>query len=92
MLDRHAAVIVCEHVAELGFPVLLAVRDEPVRAEDTGWQFLCGSGEDEHVERAQVWRVEEALEVAPTLASWLDAPAGTELTRKDRDDEWKRVV
>ncbi len=92
MLERRAAVMVCGHVAELGLPVLLAVRDEPLGADDSGWQFLCDSGEDEHIERAQLWLVEEILEVEPTLASWIDAPVGTVLTRKDKADEWKRVV
>jgi len=92
MLESRAGVIVCEHVAELGLPVLRAVRDEPVRAEDSGWQFLCGGKGDEPIKRAKLWLVREILEAEPSLAPWLDAPVGTVLTRRDKADEWRRVV
>lgn len=51
--DALKAAMVCVHVAR-GAPILRAIRDEPLEEADSGWQFLCNSGEDEREAEAQV--------------------------------------
>jgi hypothetical protein len=89
MLDRRAA-IVCEHVAN-GCPILRAVKDEPLEPADSGWQFVCNSGVRENEETAKVWAVHEVLEVEPTLAAFIEKPAGTILERKSANASWEML-
>jgi hypothetical protein len=86
--DRRAAII-CSHVANQSFPILRAVRDEPTVPEDSGWQFLCDSFEDEDADLAKVWLVCEVLEHEPSLVPLIDHPAGTVLTRNSSTSSWK---
>jgi hypothetical protein len=81
------AAIVCDHVALQGLPILLAVRDEPSRPEDSGWQFLCNSGTDET--DAKVWAISEVLDLEPSLSGLLDEAPGTELIRKNVKSQWR---
>lgn len=95
MEDRHektddsGAAIVCHHVAAKGYPILVAFRDEPIEPTDSGWQFLCGSGEDEEESKFQVWSVREVTEDEPSLTELIDLPSGTSLSRVDREGAWK---
>ena len=88
--DKRAAVV-CEHVAKHGFPILGAVRTEPLREEDSGWQFLCYSGPDEDENQAQVWAVSEVLGLEPSLTEFIDSPVGTRLCRRDKNSKWETI-
>jgi hypothetical protein len=88
VVDISGAAIVCSHIAK-GQAILRAVRSEPLSAEDSGWQFLCDSGEQENENQAQVWSVREVLEHEPSLKPFLVEPSGTVLTRKG--DGWERA-
>lgn len=86
--DRRAA-IVCWHVAREGRPIRYARRDENVADVDSGWQFLCGESESEDPDRAKVWLVKEVLDLEPSLAPFIELPAGSVLTRRSPGGEWK---
>ncbi len=86
VVDITGAAIVCSHVAK-GRAILRAVKSEPLSEEDSGWQFLCDSGEREDEDQAQVWSVREVLEREPSLKPFLDGPPETVLTRKGKG--WK---
>jgi len=83
------AAIVCSHVAKLGYPILLAERGNSLEPEDSGWQFLCDSGEVERENEAQVWALGEVVDWEPSLAELMDAPSGTTLVRKSRTHAWE---
>jgi len=83
------AAIVCLHVAKLGYPILLAERDEPTMREDSGWQFLCNSGLPEIDSEAQVWALDEVLALEPSLDAFTDSRPGTVITRKDATSSWR---
>jgi hypothetical protein len=83
-----SAAIVCVHVALEGYPILLAVRDKPTVPEDSGWQFLCNSGQDENEDEAQVWALSEVFEHDPSLFGLLDVPPGTKLVRGRQNQPW----
>ena len=81
-IDRRAA-IVCSHIGTDGFPILRAVRDEPTMPEDSGWQFLCGSENDENPAIAKVWLISEVVRYEPSLAELVHSKPGTRLKRID---------
>lgn len=81
------AAIVCAHVAADGDPILLAVRDEPVSEDDSGWQFLCGR-EHTDTDEVHVWALQEVLELEPSLAPHLALRAGTVISRDEVDEPW----
>ncbi len=90
-MEVHArgAVIVCEHVAEMGYPILRGKRDEPDLPdfpEDTGWQFLCNRHRAET--RALVWALKEIVAREPGLDEFLDCPPGSEIVRSEADQPW----
>lgn len=85
------AAIVCEHVAAGNMPILRVVRDEPQDPADSGWQCLCDCGEDENIERAQVWAVEEVLRREPSLNPHFSLPAGSCVVRRGLEAEWIRI-
>lgn len=89
LVDNSGAAIVCEHVAGLGYPILLAEKDEPAFTEDTGWQFLCNTMEVEDQNQAQVWALSEVVDYEPSLADFVDAPVGTNLVRDSADTPWR---
>lgn len=85
--DRRAT-IVCSHIAKEAYPILRAIRTEPLEPEDSGWQFLCNSGRDEIETEAQVWLVEEVLGIEGSLSAFLDCEVGTEITRDSLNSAW----
>jgi hypothetical protein len=86
--DRRGA-IVCYHVAKKGYPILFAKRDGPMYPEDSGWQFLCYSGEEEKVDEAQIWTVDEVLELEPSLRELIGCEPVTRLHRIDKTTPWQ---
>ena len=82
-----SAAIVCEHVALNHAPILVAIRDEPVDAADSGWQFSCGRYESEP--NVKIWAVSEVVDEDPSLRPHIGAPAGTVLTRKSANATWR---
>jgi Uncharacterized protein conserved in bacteria len=87
--EDNRAAIVCEHIAKEGYPILRAIKDEPLDSADSGWQFLCNSVEFEDEDTAQVWGIDEVLEVEPSLADLIEEPPGTKLIRESENDQWK---
>jgi len=83
--------IVCHHVAKLGYLIMRAERDNSAAPEDSGWQFLCNSGEVEREDEAQVWALGEVLDLEPSLEQFMTEPAGTVIARTGRADPWKIV-
>jgi hypothetical protein len=73
------AVIVCSHIANKHYPILRAVRTEPLEPEDSGWQFLCNSGEVEIETEAKIWLVSEVLGHDPSLSALINFPVGAKL-------------
>src|SRR3954465_6252918 len=88
-MNDSGAAVVCKHVAREGYPILLASRDAPVFPEDSGWQFLCDSGQDELEEDAKAWSLDEVLRHDPTLGTIVDSPEGTTVTRTSRRAAWR---
>jgi|LakMenEpi03Aug12_release.lakeMendotaPanAssembly.Ray.scaffolds.fasta_scaffold1119348_1 hypothetical protein len=86
--DQRAA-IVCSHISRRTHPILRAVRDEPEIDEDSGWQFLCCSGEEEDSDKAQVWLVSEVVEFDPTLKTIIGLKPGTVAMRKAANEPWE---
>ena len=89
---NQSAAIVCSHVATGRLPILRAVRDAPTMPEDSGWQFLCASGEDEDPSAAKIWLVCEVLDYEPSLALFIECPYGTVLTRDSETSRWEVSV
>ena len=86
-----SAAIVCGEVATRSAPILYAARSESVDEADSGWQFLCGAG-NEDIRAAQIWAVHEVLEIDQSLAPYIGFPAGTVLQRESPDNEWEVTV
>jgi len=91
VINITGAAIVCPHIATGGHPILMAIKDEPISPEDSGWQFLCNLGVNEDENLAQVWAISEVLEVEPTLKNILNQPPGTKFMRKDKNSPWKKT-
>jgi len=83
------AAIVCSHIANGTHPVLQAVRMPRTEDTDSGWQFLCNSGQEEDPAVAEVWAIEEALKFEPTLTDWIEYPFGTTLWRPSVTEPWQ---
>ncbi len=90
IFDSRSAIL-CEHTASKEFPILRAIRDEPLDDVDSGWQFLCNTEKNEDINNAQIWAVGEILEVEPSLSNLLENPPGTELIRDNRNEMWKII-
>jgi hypothetical protein len=71
-------------------PILYAERSHSVNPEDTGWQFLCNSGRPEDADQAQVWSLGEVLAREPSVRSFLNAPAGTRVSRTSDSLPWEK--
>lgn len=90
-VDHSRAAVICSHIAAGQLPILLAVRDEPISDEDSGWQFLCNLHEDEDDDRAQVWSINEVVEYEPSLSQFVEYPVGTKLYRQNAESDWVLV-
>lgn len=86
-VDESGGAIVCKHVTSENLPILRATRDRPLNPEDSGWQFLCNTGRDET--DAEIWSVNEVLELEPSLSPFINNPSGTQLVRNDKKSQWK---
>jgi hypothetical protein len=89
-VDDSGAVIVCTHVAEGGFPILRAIRDEPVEPEDSGWQFTCNL--DHTRAGAKVWSIADVLRFDESVAPLLNAPCGSAFIREGAQHPGRPVV
>jgi hypothetical protein len=85
--DMRAAIL-CRHCAA-GKPIQLAMRDEPNRGEDSGWQFLCGDGKHDPHSDALLASVDEVVSLDPTLGEFIGMPVGTVLTRSGATSKWR---
>ena len=82
--------IVCEHVARGSATMRRAVRSQPVAAEDSGWQFLCGELEAENEENAAIWSVQEVLDHDSSLAGWINSDVGTVIEKPKNSASWRK--
>jgi hypothetical protein len=64
------------------------MRDEPVDASDSGWQFVCHAASEEDPEAASVWAINEVIEMEPSIKDYLELPPGTILVRADEHSDW----
>jgi hypothetical protein len=87
----NTAAIVCEHVARNGAPILFAEKSQPQDDADSGWQFVCGT-EEENWQNAQVWALREMLSLDSSLKPYLEMPWGTVLRRPSVAARWKRMT
>ena len=62
-----------------------------IESEDSGWQFLCNSGELEKEEDAQVWSINEVINLEPTLKEFLNSKPGVVLIRESVKSSWKKT-
>lgn len=84
-----SAAIVCAHVASGVKPICLAERSMPEDPADSGWQFLCGQTEEDW-KKAQVWSIQEVLELEPSLREFIDYPAEITLVRDKLGCWWQK--
>jgi len=86
VLNDKSAVIVCSHIAKEHMPVCIAIKDMPISAEDSGWQFLCGQDieEDEPV----IWALCEILDYDPSLAPIIHLNAPVILQKSPDLQHW----
>jgi hypothetical protein len=85
--DGQTAAFVCGEVAQGKSPILYAERTEADDPVDSGWQFLCGI-ESEDISVAQIWALDEVVELDPSLLPYVALPVGTVLTRHTGSDAW----
>lgn len=90
MAPLRGAAIVCPHVAEGSQRILYAERSAPVDEADSGWQFICGSGTHDDERSAEVWALDEVVDLDPTVVCLLDAPIGTRFSRKSTKVPWEK--
>lgn len=83
--------IVSGNVAANVDSILKAERSDPVDEVDSGWQFWGGDSDPLEPETAQIWSVGEVLELEPTLAAYIDLPAGTTLRRASQIADWSKT-
>jgi hypothetical protein len=85
--NEELGAIVCCHVAK-GFPILGAVRAAPQDPADSGWQFMCYSGQEESIEDAQIWSIKQVLEREQSLRSLVGSKVGTRVVRDSVSSDW----
>ena len=85
MTERPVVAFVCTHVASGEAPIRMAVHDEPIGVEDSGWQFLCGDGESAP---PKAWLLSEVTSKFPEVEMLLDQPAGRSFVRERAGAEW----
>ena len=85
-LIKHSGVILCKHVVE-GAPIQRAIKTEPVCAEDSGWQFLCGSDVEDDSE-AQIWKLGEVIDFEPSLLPHILSEEDCYLVKDNKSKEW----
>lgn len=80
--------ILCGHVAN-GAPILLCSREEGVRDEDSGWQFVCNHAPEEDPASAKIWLLREVIDKEPSLLDYLLLPPGSVVSRETPTSPWK---
>ncbi len=83
------AAIVCNHVATRKHPIRYARWDETDDPDDSGWQFVCWAVKREDPKGAQVWALDEVLELEPTLRKPLMDRTVRAWCRKDAESPWE---
>ena len=72
-------------------PLLYAERNQPVDEMDSGWQFSSletGGGDPAE---AQVWTLEEVLQIEPALRSFVGMQPGTVVARSSTSVHWEII-
>ncbi|HKW69724.1 MAG TPA: DUF2185 domain-containing protein [Candidatus Dormibacteraeota bacterium] len=75
-------------------PVRWMYREEPDHADDSGWRFFSGIGEDDdylsNPDNAGVHDVNTIANFDPSIVPFLDAPVGAAFEREE--DKWVKVT
>ena len=87
-LIKCSGAILCKHVAD-GATIQIAIKTEPVCAEDSGWQFLCGCDVDDDSE-GKIWNLKEVIDIEPSLLPYLLCEEECYLVRDSNSKGWKK--
>jgi len=85
---RDARAVICVCALEQGRPILSARRGQPVRGDDSGWQFLCGASEHK-AQHGRSATLAQVLALESSLAEWIDGAVGRRLERREPGEPWK---
>jgi hypothetical protein len=88
-IDVKLACIVSANVALRKEPIRMAERSDPVDEADSGWQFWSGQMDPLESKGAQIWSIEEVLELEPSLVNHLDLPTNTRLEHDIHTGRWE---
>jgi hypothetical protein len=80
------AAFVCSHIAKENLPINIGLRTTPEIPEDSGWQFLCDTVDEET--NAEIWAIKEVIEYDPSLLPFLSLPYGCQIKRNENTNEW----
>ena len=78
---------ICIHTSKMQEPILMAVRDEPIDEEDSGWVFSC-LREDHVNEDWQLVLPNRYFAADPSLRDLLTMPVGYIAVRQAPDQPW----
>jgi hypothetical protein len=81
--------IVCEHIASRETKIRCGFRTQAIESVDSGWQFFCGKYEDEDPDKAQIWLLQEVVDLEPTLASLVTSSPNVQIWRESDDSPWQ---
>jgi len=91
---RLGACLATNRVTIEGLPVRWMYREKPDHANDSGWRFFSGVGEDDdylnNPDNSGVYEVNTIANLDPSILPFLDAPVGAAFERQV--DEWVKVT
>lgn len=87
--DRKLGAIVTRNVA-MGLGVIrYAQRDVPMDPRDSGWQFSEGSIDTSNPAHAQIWALDEIVQMDPSVECIIGLPWGTKAIRNGANEQWE---
>ena len=85
--------IASDRITVDGYPVRFMYRQQPTRADDSGWSFFSGIDEDDEYmnnpDNFAVYDVNTIANYDPTILPFVDWPVGSVFERTD--DKWRQV-
>jgi hypothetical protein len=81
--SENTATFVCEHVFKRENPIHYVSHD----AEDSSWQFLCGS-EGHDVSKVKVISLKQVTEIDPSINELYEMPLGYGAERETTKNKW----
>jgi hypothetical protein len=91
VVDFSGAAIVCSHIALNDAAIMRGRRDEPLDAEDSGWQFTCGKEQHNDEDEAEVWSLNHVIRKEPSLRPFLQSASDTTVERTRVGADWEIV-